>query len=207
MGENGPIERSTADVPEALATPAPAGLPRWWTQDQVVLQQLEIKAESYYAGDTGIATGTAAPIDSSVPSNWWRRESGVLQQESAGAAAILQTAEPPTLIVPTVEATPGLPTWWKRQSSALLDVDAAAETNASTHVTPTSTSQKVATESAAPALSPAPSPNPNSNPNPNPNPKLSPLQRLKEWLKNEGLPCAAPRSNKSYGCLKRATVP
>jgi hypothetical protein len=63
---------------------AAAGLPRWWSQDQAVLHQPEVRAKTY---DTD--AGRAEPIDSSVPSNWWRRESGVQPQQLAAAAAML----------------------------------------------------------------------------------------------------------------------
>lgn len=165
------------------------GLPRWWSQDQAVLHQPEVKARSYNAG-----AGRAEPINSSVPSNWWRRESGVQPQQLAATAVIPQTTELLTPNVPTVVATPGLPMWYKRQSSALLDINAATKTDASTHVTPTLPSQNVATESTVPAL--------------------SPVERLKEWQKYakdslSDFSCVAPRSNKSYGCLqsRRAIVP
>ena len=169
--------------------PMSAGLPRWWSQDQAVLHQPEVKAKSYNAG-----AGRAEPIDSSVPSNWWRRESGMRPQQLVATAAMLQTTEPPTPNVPTVVATPGLPMWYRRQSSALLDINAATKTDAPTHVTPTLPSQNGATESTAPAL--------------------SPVKRLKEWQKFakdslSDFSCVAPRSNKSYGCLqsRRAIVP
>jgi len=235
---------------------AAAGLPRWWSQDQAVLHQPEVKAKTY---DTD--AGRAEPIDSSVPSNWWRRESGVQPQQLAAAAAMLQNTEPstpnvPTVVVvvkeqvvaeaeaeeaeeynsfnywkrpvefvaspaeppataaaigtaaptastaapaastaaPAIVTTAGLPMWYKRQSSALLDINAATKTGASTHVTPTLPSQNVGAESTAPAL--------------------SPVERLKEWQKLakdslSDFSCVAPRSNKSYGCLqsRRAVVP
>ena len=184
-----------------------AGLPRWWSQDQAVLDQPAVKAKSYNEG-----AERAEPIDSSVPSNWWRRESGVHPQQLAAAAAMLQnTAEPPTPTMLTDAATPGLPTWYRRQSSALLDINAATKT-ASAHVTPTKSptlpNQSVATESAASPALPSQSVATESAA-----PALSPVERLKEWQKfaKDSLSdfyCVGPRPNKSYGCLqsRRAIV-
>ena len=199
-----------------------AGLPRWWSQDQAVLDQPAVKAKSYNEG-----AERAEPIDSSVPSNWWRRESGVHPQQLAAAAAMLQnTAEPPTPTMLTDAATPGLPTWYRRQSSALLDINAATKT-ASAHVTPTTSptlpNQSVATESAASPALPSQSVTTESAASPalpsqsvateSAAPALSPVERLKEWQKfaKDSLSdfyCVGPRPNKSYGCLqsRRAIV-
>jgi hypothetical protein len=129
--------------------------------------------------------------------NYWKRpvEFVASPAEPPATAAAIGTAAPAaSTAAPAIVTTAGLPMWYKRQSSALLDINAATKTGASTHVTPTLRSQNVGTESTAPAL--------------------SPVERLKEWQKLakdslSDFSCVAPRSNKSYGCLqsRRAVVP
>ena len=120
---------------------------------------------------------------------WWSQDQSVLHQPPVKAKSYNEGAERAEPIDEPIDE-PGLPTWYRRQSSALLDINAATKT-ASAQVTPTTSptlpSQSVTTESAAPAL--------------------SPVERLKEWQKfaKDSLSdfyCVGPRPNKSYGCLQ-----
>ena len=141
---------------------------------------------------------------------WWSQDQSVLHQPPVKAKSHNEGAEQAEPIDEPIDE-PGLPTWYRRQSSALLDINAATKT-ASAHVTPTTSptlpSQSVATESAASPTLPSQSVTTESAA-----PALSPVERLKEWQKfaKDSLSdfyCVGPRPNKSYGCLqsRRAIV-
>ena len=141
---------------------------------------------------------------------WWSQDQSVLHQPPVKAKSYNEGAERAEPIDEPIDE-PGLPTWYRRQSSALLDINAATKT-ASAHVTPTTSptlpSQSVATESAASPTLPSQSVTTESAA-----PALSPVERLKEWQKfaKDSLSdfyCVGPRPNKSYGCLqsRRAIV-
>ena len=135
---------------------------------------------------------------------WWSQDQSVLHQPPVKAKSYNEGAERAEPIDEPIDE-PGLPTWYRRQSSALLDINAATKT-ASAHVTPTTSptlpSQSVATESAASPTLPSQSVRTESAA-----PALSPVERLKEWQKfaKDSLSdfyCVGPRPNKSYGCLQ-----
>ena len=135
---------------------------------------------------------------------WWSQDQSVLHQPPVKAKSHNEGAEQAEPIDEPIDE-PGLPTWYRRQSSALLDINAATKT-ASAHVTPTTSptlpSQSVATESAASPTLPSQSVTTESAA-----PALSPVERLKEWQKfaKDSLSdfyCVGPRPNKSYGCLQ-----
>ena len=135
---------------------------------------------------------------------WWSQDQSVLHQPPVKAKSHNEGAEQAEPIDEPIDE-PGLPTWYRRQSSALLDINAATKT-ASAHVTPTPSptlpSQSVATESAASPTLPSQSVTTESAA-----PALSPVERLKEWQKfaKDSLSdfyCVGPRPNKSYGCLQ-----
>ena len=135
---------------------------------------------------------------------WWSQDQAVLHQPPVKAKSYNEGAERAEPIDEPIDE-PGLPTWYRRQSSALLDINAATKT-ASAHVTPTTSptlpSQSVATESAASPTLPSQSVTTESAA-----PALSPVERLKEWQKfaKDSLSdfyCVGPRPNKSYGCLQ-----
>ena len=135
---------------------------------------------------------------------WWSQDQSVLHQPPVKAKSYNEGAERAEPIDEPIDE-PGLPTWYRRQSSALLDINAATKT-ASAHVTPTTSptlpSQSVATESAASPTLPSQSVTTESAA-----PALSPVERLKEWQKfaKDSLNdfyCVGPRPNKSYGCLQ-----
>ena len=135
---------------------------------------------------------------------WWSQDQSVLHQPPVKAKSYNEGAERAEPIDEPIDE-PGLPTWYRRQSSALLDINAATKT-ASAHVTPTTSptlpSQSVATESAASPTLPSQSVTTESAA-----PALSPVERLKEWQKfaKDSLSdfyCVGPRPNKSYGCLQ-----
>ena len=135
---------------------------------------------------------------------WWSQDQSVLHQPPVKAKSHNEGAERAEPIDEPIDE-PGLPTWYRRQSSALLDINAATKT-ASAHVTPTTSptlpSQSVATESAASPTLPSQSVTTESAA-----PALSPVERLKEWQKfaKDSLSdfyCVGPRPNKSYGCLQ-----
>jgi len=134
---------------------------------------------------------------------WWSQDQSVLHQPPVKAKSHNEGAEQAEPIDEPIDE-PGLPTWYRRQSSALLDINAATKT-ASAHVTPTTSptlpSQSVATESAASPTLPSQSVTTESAAQ-----ALSPVERLKEWQKfaKDSLSdfyCVGPRPNKSYGCL------
>ena len=135
---------------------------------------------------------------------WWSQDQSVLHQPPVKAKSHNEGAEQAEPIDEPIDE-PGLPTWYRRQSSALLDINAATKT-ASAHVTPATSptlpSQSVATESAASPTLPSQSVTTESAA-----PALSPVERLKEWQKfaKDSLSdfyCVGPRPNKSYGCLQ-----
>ena len=135
---------------------------------------------------------------------WWSQDQSVLHQPPVKAKSHNEGAEQAEPIDEPIDE-PGLPTWYRRQSSALLDINAATKT-ASAYVTPTTSptlpSQSVATESAASPTLPSQSVTTESAA-----PALSPVERLKEWQKfaKDSLSdfyCVGPRPNKSYGCLQ-----
>ena len=135
---------------------------------------------------------------------WWSQDQSVLHQPPVKAKSYNEGAERAEPIDEPIDE-PGLPTWYRRQSSALLDINAATKT-ASAHVTPTTSptlpSQSVATESAASPTLPSQSVTTESAAQ-----ALSPVERLKEWQKfaKDSLSdfyCVGPRPNKSYGCLQ-----
>ena len=135
---------------------------------------------------------------------WWSQDQSVLHQPPVKAKSYKEGAERAEPIDEPIDE-PGLPTWYRRQSSALLDINAATKT-ASAHVTPTTSptlpSQSVATESAASPTLPSQCVTTESAA-----PALSPVERLKEWQKfaKDSLSdfyCVGPRPNKSYGCLQ-----
>ena len=150
---------------------------------------------------------------------WWSQDQSVLHQPPVKAKSYNEGAERAEPIDEPIDE-PGLPTWYRRQSSALLDINAATKT-ASAHVTPTPSptlpSQSVATESAASSTLPSQSVATESAASPtlpsqsvtteSAAPALSPVERLKEWQKfaKDSLSdfyCVGPRPNKSYGCLQ-----
>ena len=150
---------------------------------------------------------------------WWSQDQSVLHQPPVKAKSHNEGAEQAEPIDEPIDE-PGLPTWYRRQSSALLDINAATKT-ASAHVTPTTSptlpSQSVATESAASPTLPIQSVATESAASPtlpsqsvtteSAAPALSPVERLKEWQKfaKDSLSdfyCVGPRPNKSYGCLQ-----
>ena len=150
---------------------------------------------------------------------WWSQDQSVLHQPPVKAKSYNEGAERAEPIDEPIDE-PGLPTWYRRQSSALLDINAATKT-ASAHVTPTTSptlpSQSVATESAASPTLPIQSVATESVASPtlpsqsvtteSAAPALSPVERLKEWQKfaKDSLSdfyCVGPRPNKSYGCLQ-----
>ena len=135
---------------------------------------------------------------------WWSQDQSVLHQPPVKAKSYNEGAERAEPIDEPIDE-PGLPTWYRRQSSALLDINAATKT-ASAQVTPTTSptlpSQSDATESAASRTLPSQSVTTESAA-----PALSPVERLKEWQKfaKDSLSdfyCVGPRPNKSYGCLQ-----
>lgn len=228
-----------------LGTAAPAGLPRWWTQDQaVLLQPAVIKTKACY----GDVPTTTEPVESVVPSNWWQREKGVLQQILPVAAAPKTcctyatefegrplapkeqlrhpiAAEPlmPSVVTevngrpltpeeqlrhhlreelpmphaPVVEATPGLPTWWERESEAVMDA---------THLIP----KRGWVRPGVPTIEvPSPKTATTRSAGRSASPSLSPDKQLRKWLTTKGpvekwlmeradslneLLCAGPRS-------------
>ena len=150
---------------------------------------------------------------------WWSQDQSVLHQPPVKAKSHNEGAEQAEPIDEPIDE-PGLPTWYRRQSSALLDINAATKT-ASAHVTPATSptlpSQSVATESAASPTLPSQSVATESAASPtlpsqsvtteSAAPALSPVERLKEWQKfaKDSLSdfyCVGPRPNKSYGCLQ-----
>ena len=150
---------------------------------------------------------------------WWSQDQAVLHQPPVKAKSYNEGAERAEPIDEPIDE-PGLPTWYRRQSSALLDINAATKT-ASAHVTPTTSptlpSQSVATEIAASPTLPSQSVATESAASPtlpsqsvtteSAAPALSPVERLKEWQKfaKDSLSdfyCVGPRPNKSYGCLQ-----
>ena len=141
---------------------------------------------------------------------WWSQDQSVLHQPPVKAKSYNEGAERAEPIDEPIDE-PGLPTWYRRQSSALLDINAATKT-ASAHVTPTTSptlpSQSVATESAASPTLPIQSVATESVASPtlpsqsvatesaasptlpsqsvtteSAAPALSPVERLKEWQK------------------------
>ena len=139
---------------------------------------------------------------------WWSQDQAVLHQPPVKAKSYHEGAERAEPIDEPIDE-PGLPTWYRRQSSALLDINAATKT-ASAHVTPTTSptlpSQSVETEIAASPTLPSQSVATESAA-----PALSPVERLKEWQKfaKDSLSdfyCVGPRPNKSYGCLQSRKV-
>ena len=66
---------------------------------------------------------------------WWSQDQSVLHQPPVKAKSHNEGAEQAEPIDEPIDE-PGLPTWYRRQSSALLDINAATKT-ASAHVTPT----------------------------------------------------------------------
>ena len=154
---------------------------------------------------------------------WWSQDQSVLHQPPVKAKSYNEGAERAEPIDEPIDE-PGLPTWYRRQSSALLDINAATKT-ASAHVTPTTSptlpSKSVATESAASPTLPSLSVATESAASPtlpsqsvtteSAAPALSPVERLKEWQKfaKDSLSdfyCVGPRPNKSYGCLQSRKV-